>query len=270
MSRHVLKSSMVLGLTLMGASPAFAGRGTQIDAPIPTDACTFGSTTCGFVDLSSSGGPFSKAYIYEEGIVSIDARLPADADVSDPSTFGTGIWFTPGISPDITYTVNAYFALGFDTTPDSWGLNFFAPGSPTVDPDTNSALAPDMQVFLSSGTGTFLDGTQNWDGVSAVLGYSPTYVPPANAWIGFSWGGGAVQLVRNADGLLVGPNPTDTDFVSTAGILQSDQTLSAPTQFVPLYAAAVPEPATWAMMLLGFGMMGFALHRRARARVSLA
>lgn len=30
----------------------------------------------------------------------------------------------------------------------------------------------------------------------------------------------------------------------------------------PLAAGAVPEPATWAMMMLGFGMLGFALRRR--------
>lgn len=269
MSRRNLKASMLLALISMGASPAFAGRGTQIDAPVQVNGCTFGSTTCDFVDLSSSGGPFSKAYIYQEGIVSIDALLPTSANASDPSTFGTGIWFTPGISPDVTYTVNAYFALGFDTTPDSWGLNFFAPGSPTVD-GNGGALAPDMQVFLSSGTGTFLDGTQNWDGVSAVLGYSPTYVPPAGAWIGFSWGDGAVQLVQNTNGLLVGPAQTDTDFVSTAGILQSGGSLSAPTQFIPLYAPGVPEPGTWAMLLIGFAMIGLMLRRRPWTQVAFA
>ncbi len=32
--------------------------------------------------------------------------------------------------------------------------------------------------------------------------------------------------------------------------------------------SAVPEPATWAMMLAGFGVMGLSMRRRARARVS--
>ncbi len=34
--------------------------------------------------------------------------------------------------------------------------------------------------------------------------------------------------------------------------------------------AAVPEPATWAMMILGFGMVGAAMRRRARPAVSFA
>ena len=35
-------------------------------------------------------------------------------------------------------------------------------------------------------------------------------------------------------------------------------------------AAAVPEPATWAIMILGFGAVGFALRRRRAGHVSLA
>lgn len=34
--------------------------------------------------------------------------------------------------------------------------------------------------------------------------------------------------------------------------------------------AAVPEPATWAMMILGFGFAGFAMRRRQAVRVSFA
>lgn len=35
-------------------------------------------------------------------------------------------------------------------------------------------------------------------------------------------------------------------------------------------SAAVPEPATWAMMVAGFGLVGFAMRRRETARVSFA
>ena len=39
--------------------------------------------------------------------------------------------------------------------------------------------------------------------------------------------------------------------------------------FATASTAAVPEPATWAMMLIGFGAIGLAIRRRARARTSL-
>ena len=35
-------------------------------------------------------------------------------------------------------------------------------------------------------------------------------------------------------------------------------------------AAAVPEPATWAMMLIGFGAVGFGMRRRTRAQLRAA
>jgi hypothetical protein len=34
--------------------------------------------------------------------------------------------------------------------------------------------------------------------------------------------------------------------------------------------AAVPEPATWAMMLLGFGAIGLSMRKRRGSRVSFA
>ena len=39
------------------------------------------------------------------------------------------------------------------------------------------------------------------------------------------------------------------------------------TQIYQSFSAAVPEPATWAMMILGFGLMGTVARRR---RVALA
>lgn len=277
MLRQLAKASLLLAITLGAASSAFAGRSTQINAPIPgsDSACFLGATTCNAVDISDSG-VFSSAYIYQEGIVSIDGLLPTNFNIADPSTYDGAIFFTPGYSPGTTYQVNAYLDVGFapDGIPPSWGLNFFTLGSPVVD-EFGSALAPQMQVQLSSGTGSFLDPDHpelGWDGVSAALAYLPGFEPPPDAWIGFSWGSEQLtQLVQNSNGLLVGSQPTDTDFVSTADV--SDGTVTAATSFNPLYAAVppgdVPEPATWAMMLTGFGLIGLALRRRS-VKIALA
>jgi len=54
------------------------------------------------------------------------------------------------------------------------------------------------------------------------------------------------------------------DGSATLGIIQTDSynvRFGTPTLRID-YAAAVPEPATWAMMLLGFGATGVALRRR--------
>ena len=105
---------------------------------------------------------------------------------------------------------------------------------------------------------------------------------PANALIGIGWYG-SVQTVRNANGLLVGPKASDTDFVSTARInipgsitldpagnpIITEPSFSKPTLFVPRFADnGVPEPATWAMMVTGFGLAGAALRPRPRGAVA--
>lgn len=45
---------------------------------------------------------------------------------------------------------------------------------------------------------------------------------------------------------------------------------SGATLFVTAPAAAVPEPTTWAMMILGFGAIGTSLRRRQQVRVTFA
>lgn len=267
------------------ATPALAGRGTQIDAPVGYGTCFFGASSCGAVDLSGTGVVIQRAYIYQEGIVSLNSLLPITANASDPSTFGSGDWFTPGISAGTIYSVNAYRSIGFDIFPPSWGLNFFIAGSSQLD-SFGSPRAPDMQVQLASGTGLHVVPAATsgpWDGISAALAYGPGIDPPANAFIGFNWGSAGSQIVRNADGLLVGNLPTDTDFVSTRAINIPSRIIinpegpptiipasfSAPTRFTALYAnvavGGVPEPGTWAMMLVGFGAVGARLRRRPRA-----
>ncbi|MFZ4689995.1 MAG: PEPxxWA-CTERM sorting domain-containing protein [Polymorphobacter sp.] len=42
-------------------------------------------------------------------------------------------------------------------------------------------------------------------------------------------------------------------------------TTDAPTVFIPPTPTAVPEPSTWAMLLAGFGLVGFAARRRQTA-----
>ena len=56
---------------------------------------------------------------------------------------------------------------------------------------------------------------------------------------------------------------TSIDLRSTGQALEVDN-------FGVISVAAVPEPATWGMMLLGFGVMGVSLRRRRRSLPSLA
>jgi hypothetical protein len=54
-------------------------------------------------------------------------------------------------------------------------------------------------------------------------------------------------------------------FVLPAGVTANSGTWLVNNRRVNLDAPAVPEPATWGMMILGFGMIGFTLRRRQKA-----
>lgn len=72
------------------------------------------------------------------------------------------------------------------------------------------------------------------------------------------------QIIINSP---VGPNDP-SNFVAVDDL--EANSLSVINSFTPHFAlvAAVPEPATWAMMLVGFGAMGVSLRRRRPARLS--
>jgi len=81
----------------------------------------------------------------------------------------------------------------------------------------------------------------------ATIAGLPPVVPPGNGG-----GAGGPPILSNI------PGPGGGGGFSPPGVLATPQ---AP----PTLAEAVPEPASWAMMLLGFALMGRALRRRGAA-----
>jgi hypothetical protein len=126
-----------------------------------------------------------------------------------------------------------------DTTPN---IDFLF-----VDP-TNSAVASFTTAFsllVTDGSGTVLTA---YDALGNVLGIA-TATSGFNERIGISGVGdiARVNVTTPAD-------PTAYDDLQFADVAS---------------VGAVPEPGTWAMMLLGFGTVGFAMRRSARRRVHL-
>jgi hypothetical protein len=131
---------------------------------------------------------------------------------------------------------------------------------------------------LSSGTATLLLG-QSYSSASFYWGSVDFYNTLEVL-------GGNGQVLAKITGAQL-PPPTDSDgnqtsfdtnvrvnFVATGGDRIAGFRMSS-TQFAfetDTYAvgAVVPEPATWAMMLGGFGLMGFAARRSRRAKTVLA
>jgi PEP-CTERM motif len=101
-----------------------------------------------------------------------------------------------------------------------------------------------------------LFGTRSADGNSlSVLDFRYGF-PPSHAGCSFVCAG---QIIINSP---IGPNDP-SNFIAIDDI--DGNTLSVIESFTPhftLLAGAVPEPSTWAMMILGFCGIGFMTYRR--------
>ena len=79
-----------------------------------------------------------------------------------------------------------------------------------------------------------------------------------NYWLGFASTG--------SDGMFTGaPNPLSNYAYTSEGNWfeqPTNQTLGIRVSGVPTGGGAVPEPASWAMMIAGFGLVGGAMRRR--------
>lgn len=148
------------------------------------------------------------------------------------------------------YVAQVYAWAGSNTAGGPLGLPLFT-SSASIMPGLNGFQA----VTINTGGVAVTQGQEysvmlydnSADGVSALWGIIRTH-PGVTGDVGFNFNNGPSNV-----------NGTFFDF----GSLAYEANFSN---------GAVPEPATWAMMLMGFGMVGFALRgrRRQNVRVSYA
>jgi hypothetical protein len=103
-------------------------------------------------------------------------------------------------------------------------------------------------------------------GTGQTFSYDPFFIGNDNEYLN----GSAENSYRlEWGGIGFDPNVNDTYEVNLS---YNDPTGAAHSLsvFAKLGTGAVPEPATWAMMMLGLGMVGGAMRRRRRMAVSLA
>jgi hypothetical protein len=113
--------------------------------------------------------------------------------------------------------------------------------------------------------------------LGALLIDSSLFVNPAPNTILFSGGGLSIILneqIALGDGLTSIGIETNAihigldNFLLGTGLVDGDIIIGHSQAFATIaQAAAVPEPSTWAMMLLGFGAIGFRMRRRGAMRL---
>lgn len=242
-------------LVLAAAQPALASR-TAIDGSQETIAtvCTAGAACATPTPLMTSFaaaplvvdfgfGPFSSVYIYNNGFVSIGAAIDPNTSFSSFTNFGSGAdVFTPGYSATAS-PFAAVFIQG-PQTPQSEH-----PGAPnqvvrvTFCHDANACNGDDTaEQFSIFDLGS---GDYRLDFEYGAFSSSNAPVVPGDAYAGYSFNG-TVQQVSGADLQARAASPNLFEYAFRAGT-----------------TPGVPEPSTWAMLLLGFTAIGATLrHRR--------
>lgn len=183
-------------------------------------------------------GPFSSVYIYDNGLVSIGAAIAPGANLSSLASIGGNV-FTAGYSASrpafTTVTIQGpQVAQSEFVGRTVVRVTFcFTAGSCNGDDQSQQFSIFDLgsgDYALTFNYGAF-SGTEN-----------PVF--PADAYAGYAFGANSVQ--------------------ESGPALQARVTQLAPFQyrFSATATPAVPEPYTWAMLLLGFFGVGAALRYR--------
>ena len=142
------------------------------------------------------------------------------------------------------------------------GVLFLQPGSaPTGQDVILRFIAPATALYTLSGSFQRIDTTNNGDGVnvSLALNNAPLFSQYLTNQTSFAPVGGTLPLTLTQGDVLSFVVNNNGDFGYDGTGLKATIT-----------STALPEPATWGMMILGFGVLGALLRRRRQGKLATA
>ncbi|HEX8421726.1 MAG TPA: PEPxxWA-CTERM sorting domain-containing protein [Sphingomonas sp.] len=221
---------------LLAAALAFAPTAAEAAVTI-----TFNGLTFPYVDADDIGGSYVREDTDEAIIKTIDT---ASQTVSGSIVIDTGLPNSnTGTGSNVFYDGKGFVTLSF--------------ASSGVTPTKLTGMLSEESISSAAGQGLSIrlfseDDSYAYDFQLFSLTDIPTSI---------------------FDGVVL-PDFTQADqlFFSAVSLEDVDATptFSVSNGFITSVTQAVPEPATWAMMLVGFGLVGTALRRRERVSVRFA
>lgn len=122
-------------------------------------------------------------------------------------------------------------------------------------------IGPPGGALIGTGSGSIITSTS--------LQFSATDLDLTSVTVN----GVALTITRTAGGLIESSGTSNVNIfggqlnnITVTGVSRGLGSYGGNLTFIP---TAVPEPGTWAMMLLGFGAIGFSMRRRRRVTASL-
>jgi hypothetical protein len=256
LNRSVIVSlAASLVLTALSTSPAQARR-VAIDSDVPekVDACSLGAAVCAAIDLPfpiiNADGTFDKIYVYDFGVASLGAPLPVTASVAGGAASLGSSFIASGFADYSGDLPDVYLTFADDNFIDSNGNNFVGQFRVTwAYPDPNRPIWDLSLTDLSVDPSGDKDPAKFGD-----VGLSLAHGSDLDTWAGFL---PVQQEPFLPPGALVGWKIGSREFtqVIPAGFDLDNADFS-------VNLSVVPEPQTWAMMIVGFGLAGTALRRR--------
>lgn len=165
-----------------------------------------------------------------------------------------GQTFTAPVTGELT---NFQFTLNSSSLQSLYGVVFAWDGSaPTTELWRSPTIAGTAGLVSFNPTGVTLTAGQTY------VAFLSTYELEGNSGLAsigtcLTFVGCTSNLTPNLGTLIIGNIYSDVPVFSPIVNNSRDATFS-----VTIAEAAVPEPATWAMMIIGFGAVGFSVRRR--------
>ena len=194
----------------------------------------------------------------------------ASAAVTLGFTLGTNPYSGP--TPTYDFESAAPFTGGLITTGSVATIRAQPFGSTgnyaTVGPSDGTPGLLNLSTFATISAVSFI-----WGSVDA---YNTLRVLDRSGIAFASFTGADVSALANGDQTNPATNPlvtisfTGLDAANVGSLEFSSSSNAFEFDNVAVVSSAVPEPATWAMMLFGFGVVGSALRRRSRTAIAVA